>query len=96
MATRSNSFKTKTKVVVAALAVFMVMLIIALIINLVRLSAVNDRRDALASENARLEQLIDESKSMLDYCNSNEFIEAYAREFLDMVYRGETVIQIKK
>ena len=29
---------------------------------------------------------------MIDYCESAEFIEDYAREMLDMIYRGETSI----
>ena len=70
----------------------LVLLIIALIVNLVRLSAANDRRDALALQNARLERLIDQNSNMIEYCQSSEFITEYARAILDMIYRGETVI----
>lgn len=88
----NSSNKTIIKIVVAALAVLFVLLVIALIINLVRLGAENDRKKSLTEQNARLERLIEKNNDLIEYCNSAEFIEEYAREMLDMVYRGETVI----
>lgn len=87
--------KTVIRIVVAALAVLMVLLIVALIINLVKLGAVKDRKQSLAEQNAKLERLISETENMTEVCNSDEFVEQYAREMLDMVYRGETVIGVK-
>lgn len=87
-----NTNKTVAKIITAALAVLFLMLIIALIVNLVRLGAANDRAESLRAQNERLERLIEDGKNMIDYCNSSEFVEEYAREYLDMVYRGETVI----
>ena len=89
---KRDTNKTAVKIAVAAGAVLLVLLIIALIVNLVRLGAANSRRDELAAQNARLEQLIDKNNGMIDYCESAEFIEEYAREILDMIYRGETSI----
>ena len=80
------------KIVGVSLALLFVLLVIALIINLVRLGAANDRKQSLAEQNARLERLIEKNDKMIEYCSSAEFIEEYAREILDMVYRGETVI----
>ena len=84
--------RTVVKIVVATLAVVLVLLIVALIVNLVRLGAANNRKDALAAQNAQLEQLIELNGEMITYCQSAEFIEAYAREYLDMKYRGETTV----
>ncbi|MDE7164265.1 MAG: septum formation initiator family protein [Clostridiales bacterium] len=84
--------KSIIKIVGAALGVLFLLLVIALIINLVRLGAENDRKQALIEQNARLEQLIQKNDDLAEYCSSTEFIEEYAREMLDMVYRGETVI----
>lgn len=91
--TKQQSNRTVVKIVVAALAVLLVLLIIALIVNLVRLGAANDRKDALAAQNAQLEQRIQTNGEMITYCQSTEFIEAYAREYLDMKYRGETMVE---
>ena len=84
------------KAVVAACATFLVLLIIALIINLVRLSAETDRRDNLAAQSDKLKAAIDENGKLLDYCKTSDFIENYAREYLDMIYRGEIPIGTKK
>ncbi len=80
---------------IAGLAVLLVLLIVALIVNLVRLGAANSRRESLARQNAKLEQIIEQNDDMITYCQSSEFIEEYAREMLDMIYRGETVVGSK-
>ena len=64
----------------------------ALIVNLVKLGAVNSRMDALNAQNAKLDRLIQSNDNMIEYCQSSEFVETYAREVLDMIYRGEIVI----
>lgn len=91
----NSSNKTVLKIVTAALAVFFVLLIIALVINLVRLSAVSSRRDALAAQSAELDRVIDENNSLVDYCQTPEFIDDYAREYLNMLYLGEIEIDVK-
>lgn len=91
MKSRSTT-DTKKKIIVVALSVLLVLLVVALIVNLVRLAAVNSRRDALAEQNAKLERMIENNADMITYCNSSEFVEDYAREMLDMIYRGETVV----
>lgn len=87
--------RTVIKVVVAALATLLVLLIVALIINLVRLSAENERLDNLKKQSRQLEKAIDENGKLLDYCETSDFIENYAREYLDMIYRGELTIGTK-
>lgn len=89
---KSQTNKTVVKIVVAALAVVLVMLIVALIVNLVRLGAANSRKEELEKQNARLEQLINDNNGLIDYCRSSEFVESYAREMLDMIYRGEIAV----
>ena len=44
----------------------------------------------------KLEQIIESNESMINFCGSSEFVEEYAREMLDMIYRGETVIGAKQ
>lgn len=92
---RRRTVDTKKKIAVAAMAVLLVLLIAALIVNLVRLGAVNSRKKSLEEQNARLEQVIQSNESTITYCGSSEFVEEYAREMLDMIYRGEVVIGTK-
>lgn len=89
---KRNTVDTKKKIAVAAMAVLLVLLIAALIVNLVQLSAANSRKRSLAEQNAKLEQVIQSNDKTITYCGSSEFVEEYAREMLDMIYRGETVI----
>lgn len=87
---------TIKKIIVAALATLLVLLIVALIINLVRLSAANRREAELARKRDMLQAVYDENQQFIDVdSKSPEFIEAYAREYLDMVRRGEIIIDIK-
>ncbi|MDE6029767.1 MAG: septum formation initiator family protein [Clostridiales bacterium] len=89
---QSNNNSTIAKLIGASLALLFLLLLIALIVNLVKLGAANDRKDALQAQSAKLDRLIEKNDDMIEYCGSAEFIEEYAREYLDMVYRGETVI----
>ncbi len=90
-----SSNQTIIKIVVSALAVLFVLLIIALIVNLVKLSAVNDRKERLQEQSNKLDNVIDENGKMLDYIETPEFIENYAREYLDMIYRDEIIIEVE-
>lgn len=93
MSTKTD--KTVWKIIVAACTVFLVLAIIALIINLVRLSAVNSRKAELEAQAAYLDTLIDKNGDLIGYCETDEFIENYAREYLDMIYRDEILIEVK-
>lgn len=90
--TKNNNNSSVARLVGVSLALLFVLLVIALIVNLVKLSAANDRKEALQAQSAKLDRLIENNDNMIEYCNSPAFIEEYAREYLDMVYRGETVI----
>lgn len=90
-----TNVSTVKKIIVVSLAILLVVLIVALIVNLVKLGAVNNRRDKLAEQSAMLDRVIDENGKVLDYCGSPEFVEDYARYYLDMVKRGEIIIEVK-
>lgn len=90
-----QSNKTVKKIIFASLTVLLVLFVVALIINLVRLGAVNRRRDELLAQAQYLDEAIDKNGDLIDYRSSAEFIESYAREYLDMVYRGEIVIEVE-
>lgn len=91
----TNEKKTIAKIIIATAAVFLVLLIAALLVNIVKLSAANNRKQNLAMQAAVLDDLIAENNQTIDYYKSDGFIESYAREYLDMVYRGEIVISVK-
>ena len=90
-----NNNKTISKIIAAAVAVFLVLLVVALIYNIAKLSAANKRLDELKAQGEYLDSVIDENGALIDYCRTPEFIEQYAREYLDMIGRGEIPIEVK-
>ncbi len=91
----ASNRKTVKNIIVGACAVFMVLLIVALIINIVRWSAVSAREKELLAVEAELDARIDENGKLIQYCSTDEFYELYAREYLDMIYRDEIIITVK-
>lgn len=75
-------------ITVAAVVLF-VLLMIALITNLVRLAGSNARRDKLEAELKILDRQIAENEGIIEYRKTEEYVDAYAREYLDMIGEGE-------
>ncbi len=75
-------------VTVAAVVLF-VLLLVALITNLVRLAGSNSRKAELEAQLAALDRQIEENNSIIDYRQSEEYVDAYAREYLNMIGRDE-------
>ena len=73
---------------VAAVVLF-VLLLVALITNLVRLAGSNSRKAELEAQLAALDRQIEENNSIIDYRQSEEYVDAYAREYLNMIGRDE-------
>ena len=70
-------------------AAFIVLLLVALITNLVRLAGSNSRKAELEAQLAALDRQIEENNSIIDYRQSEEYVDAYAREYLNMIGRDE-------
>ncbi len=67
--------------------------VVALIYNLVSLGMVNARRAELEQRSAELQALIESNDDEIAYRSTAEFIEKYAREYLNMKYEDEEVYQ---
>lgn len=82
--------REKAKIlIVAACAVFAVLLIVSLIIGLVSLASATSRRNRLERQLQELNAAIEARTADLAYYQSNEYIEMIAREYLDMQGDGE-------
>ncbi len=75
-------------ITVAAVILF-VLLITALITNLVRLAASNSRKEQLEAQLAALDARIETNAGIIEYRKSWEYVDAYAREYLNMIGRDE-------
>ncbi|MCI9031761.1 MAG: cell division protein FtsH [Clostridia bacterium] len=65
------------------------MILTALVINLVRLASLSSRENALREQLAALDRQIEANQSEIDYRKTDEYVDAYAREYLGMIGEGE-------
>lgn len=87
---------TTQSIIVVASVVFFVIMLVALIVNVVKLTSLNSRKNRLEENIARAERMIDENDNQISYRQSREYIDKYAREFLDMQGKDEITFIGKK
>ncbi len=92
--TRKNDLNEEKRIrilqlITVAAVVLFVLLLVALITNLVRLAGSNSRKAELEAQLAALDRQIEENNSIIDYRQSEEYVDAYAREYLNMIGRDE-------
>ena len=73
------------KIITAAAVTFIVLLAAALILNVVKLSALHKRERELKARMAELDRQIAESREMSDFVSTD----GYAREYLNMQGKDE-------
>lgn len=76
-------------------AIFFVILLTALITNLVKMASLNSRKAQLLAELERAEQVIRESEDEINYRKTDEYVDAYAREYLGMIGKDEIAFVAK-
>ena len=69
--------------------IFIVLLLIALVMNLVTLTRLNNRKAELESKLTEIREQIEANNAEIDYISSDEYIDAYAREYLNMKGKDE-------
>lgn len=84
------------QIIVVSAVLFFLLLVTALIVNLVRLAGTNARKAALEAELARLDAVIAENADTIDYRKTDEYVDAFAREYLNMIGRDEEAFVGKK
>ena len=92
--TRKNDLNEEKRIrilqlITVAAVVLFVLLLVALITNLVRLAGSNSRKAELEAQLAALDRQIEENNSIIDYRQSEEYVDAYAREYLNMIGRDD-------
>lgn len=82
--------KNKKIMLITVFAVIvLVLLIAAMITNLVRVASLRAREKALLAQIEEMDKLIEQNKENIDYQKTDEFVDAYAREYLGMIGEGE-------
>ena len=83
MTKNEQKIRTQSVIVISAV-IFLVLMIAALIINLVRLSSLRAREKELAALIAQADAAIAAGDADISYRQSQEYIDWYAREYLNM------------
>lgn len=84
------SEKTKMiKIVTVSAIIFLLLLICSLIINLINLAGTRSKEKKLQAELDALRQQITRNQSTIDYLSSDEAIERFAREQLNMQNKND-------
>ena len=81
--------KTTLRVITVSMVLFLLILIAALVINVVKLSSVNAKKEQLLDNLARIEQEIKQNQDTIDYLSTDEYVDQYAREYLNMQGKNE-------
>lgn len=81
--------KTTLRVITVSMVLFLLILIAALVINVVKLSSVNTKKEQLIDNLARIEQEIKQNQDTIDYLSTDEYVDQYAREYLNMQGKNE-------
>ena len=77
------------KIITIASIVLLAILVIALVINVIKLSSLNNRKAELQTKLAEIERQIEENNDTIDYLGTDDYIDRYAREYLNMNGAGE-------
>ncbi len=77
----------------AAAVIILILALIALMYNIVSIANLSARQDMLEEKSAKLAEIIENNEDELEYRQTSEFIESYAREYLGMKYDGEEVYE---
>ena len=81
--------KTTLRVITVSMVLLLLILIAALVINVVKLSPVNNKKTQLLDNLARIEQEIKQNQDTIDYLSTDEYVDQYAREYLNMQGKNE-------
>lgn len=77
------------RIITVSAVIFIVLLLIALVMNLVTLTRLNNRKAELESKLTEIREQIEANSAEIDYISSDEYIDAYAREYLNMKGKDE-------
>ncbi len=78
-------------IITVSLVIFICLLLLTLITNLVKLGNLKTKEADLNVRKAELERQIDENTNSIKYLESDDYVERYAREYLDMAGSDEEI-----
>lgn len=86
---------TNAKIITVAAVIFAVLLVIAMIINLIKFANVTTKEQRLKKELARINSVIEQNQEEIDYKSTDDYVEKYVRDYLNMVGKNEKAFKGK-
>lgn len=83
------------KIITVALSAFICLLMISLIINLAKISSLNKQSAQQAQMLEQLKTIERENGDTIKYMQSDEFVERYAREYLNMADSDDEIFIVE-
>ncbi len=77
------------KIITVSAIIFITILAAALILNLIKLTNINSKKANLEKQLNEIQRQIEENESEIDYISTDEYIDQYAREYLNMQGKDE-------
>ena len=77
------------KIITVSAVLFLCLLVVALISNLIQLASANSRKAELERELAMLESTISQNEQTLEFMATDEYVDQYGREFLNLIGKDE-------
>lgn len=91
-----NSKAKVIKIITVSAVILIFLLVISLIMNIVKLVNANSLKSKLESACSEIDRKIEENDEAISELNSDEYVEWYAREFLNMKGRDEDAFKSKE
>jgi len=91
MENQSQRQLEKKKIIAIAATILIGVLFVVLIYNFIMLGQLSSRRRALEQQLYQLEQILEGNRSEIDRRQTSEYIERFARQYLDMIRDGDSV-----
>lgn len=83
------------KIITVALSAFICLLMISLIVNLAKLSSLNKQSAQQAQMLEQLKTIERENGDTIKYMQSDEYVERYAREYLNMADSDDEIFIVE-
>ena len=82
--------KTKlVKIIAVAAVIFLSLIVASLVLNVIKLAGLNRREAELKNELYRLEQAMAENSETLEFMQTDDYVDQYAREYLNLIGKDE-------
>ena len=77
------------KIIAVAAVIFLSLIVASLVLNVIKLAGLNRREAELKNELYRLEQAMAENSETLEFMQTDDYVDQYAREYLNLIGKDE-------